>query len=187
MACGVAVVPNAKKWARKKYRRRHGHTKLTVSGHLHCWLLLSYDRTWKNMVQTCTNWYQTNVEQCLWHEEKQTRELSHLVVQNVIMVWDTSWWCRAHIEQNMKSCNRVLRSVPNNMWRQRSETWTFANILKFQQDSWTFFRFSGTKYSTSILKLSFLLFTIRTGALDKYARMVESETCSTARTSHSLY
>jgi hypothetical protein len=109
---------------------------LTVSVHLNCWLFLSYDRTWKNVVQTCRNWCKTNVEHCSWHEEKRTGVLSHLVVRNVIMVWDTSWWFRAHIGQNMKSCNRVLKSVPKNMWRQRSETWTFANILKFQRDFW---------------------------------------------------
>jgi hypothetical protein len=111
MACGVAVVPDAKKWVQKLYGRRHGQIKLTVSVHLHCSLLLSYDRTWTNVVQFCRNWYQTNVEQCSWHEEKQTGVLSHLAVQNVIMVWDTSWWCRAHIEQNMKSCTSIRHIV----------------------------------------------------------------------------
>jgi hypothetical protein len=53
MAFGVAVVPNAKKWARKLYVRRHGQTKLMVSVHLHCWLLSSeHEQTWFKLAGT---------------------------------------------------------------------------------------------------------------------------------------
>ncbi len=54
---------------------------------------------------------------------------------------------------------------------QQYVTSTFGNLnfCKYPEVSTRFlniFRFSGTKYSTSILKLSLLLFTLRTGALD---------------------
>ena len=127
----VCVLPQPKMWVRKYFRRRHGQTKMTVSVRLHCWVLLSYDRTWKNMVHTSSNLCQTSMEQGLWHGEKRTGVLSHLVIRDVIMVWDTSKWFRILIKQNKKSWNGVLKSVPKNMWRWSSETWMVAHILKY--------------------------------------------------------
>ena len=140
MKCGVCFA-TTKIVGAKLFRRRHGQTKMTVSVRLHCWVLLSYDRTWKNMVHTSSNLCQTNVEQGSWDGGQKTGVRSHLVIRDVIMVWDTSKWFRILIKQNKKSWNGVLKSVPKNMWRWSSETWMFAHILKYQHESWTFLRF----------------------------------------------
>ena len=154
---------STKKWARNVYERPGGHKDKQNDG-TGTVALFGVFIYWQNLKvhgSTLELWCQTNEERGSCHQKKCTGILSRLVVRDILVVLETSWWFWNHIVQNMKSFFQLLKAVAKNMRSGSSETWACLNILKYWRDSWTNFWFFPKKQSISEQKFSFILFTFR--------------------------